>query len=284
MMPQKVDLHIHTTCSDGQLSPVEVIKLALDKKLKAVSITDHDTFEAYKLAKPIADELGVELIPGVEVTTVFKEKESHILAYYFETDTNYFADFLSEQKLSRRNRIKGIIKTLKSNNIDIEYDEVWAGANGGNLGRPHVAKILVEKGYVSNFNEAFKMYLSNEKLGDIESNYPTSEEAIQMIKNVGGAAILAHPGRLYSSEEVEEFIELGIDGIECIHPSHNHRRQKYYTDLCVSNGLLQTGGSDYHGNYETGHSNVGIIAIADKYVESMKRMTEQRKQTILIKD
>lgn len=283
-MPDKIDLHIHTTCSDGQLSPEEVIKLALKKKLKAVSITDHDTFEAYNLAKPFADEYGVELIPGVEVTTVFKEKESHILAYYFDTDTNYFADFLNRQKISRRQRIKGILKTLQAQKIDVAYEEVWAGADGGNLGRPHIAKVLIEKGYVSNFNEAFEMYLSNEKLGDIESNYPTSEEAIQMIKNVGGAAILAHPGRLYSMEEVDEFIEIGIDGIECIHPSHNHRKQVYYSELCDKHALLKTGGSDYHGNIESGHSNVGVIAIAQKYVESMKRMTDQRKQTILIKD
>lgn len=283
-MPSKVDLHIHTSCSDGQLSPEEAITLAINKNLKAIAITDHDTFEGYRLAKPFAEKKGIELIPGVEVTTVFKEKEAHILAYYFETDTSYFADFLAEQKKSRSDRIKGIIKTLRSQKIEIEYNEVWAGAEGGNLGRPHIAKILIEKGYVSNFNQAFKMYLSNEKLGEIDSNYPTSEEAVQMIKNVGGAAILAHPGRLYSMEEVDQFIELGIDGIECIHPSHNHRKQVYYSELCEKHSLLKTGGSDYHGNIESGHSNVGVIAIAQKHVDSMKRMTDQRKQTILIKD
>lgn len=283
-MLSKADLHIHTTCSDGRLSPEEVIKLAFEKKLKSVAITDHDTFEAYNLAKPFAEEYGVELIPGVEVTTVFKGIESHILAYYFETDTNYFEEFLAQQKRSRTNRIKGIIKTLRSQKIDIEYEEVWAGAEGGNLGRPHIAKVLIEKGYVSNFNEAFQMYLSNEKLGDIESNYPTAKEAIQMIKNVGGAAILAHPGRLYSMEEVDEFIELGIDGIECIHPSHNYRKQLYYTELCDKKSLLKTGGSDYHGSYDTGHGNVGVVAIAEKHIESMRRMTDQRKKTILVKE
>lgn len=283
-MPAKADLHIHTTCSDGQLSPGEVLKLASEKNLKAVAITDHDTFEGYKLAKPFAEEYDIELIPGVEVTTIFKGKESHILAYYFETETNYFANFLAKQKQSRTDRIKGIIKTLQSQKIDIEYEEVWAGADGGNLGRPHVAKVLIEKGYVSNFNEAFKMYLSNEKLGTIENNYPTAKEAIQMIKNVGGAAILAHPGRLYSMEEVDEFIELGIDGIECIHPSHTYRKQKYYTELCEKHSLLKTGGSDYHGSFEAGHANVGVVAVAQKHIDSMHRMTDQRKQTILVKE
>lgn len=283
-MPLKADLHIHTTCSDGHLSPEEVIKLAEMKNLAAVSITDHDTFEGYKIAKPIADKAGIELIPGVEVTTLFNGKEAHILAYYFETDTNYFGDFLNSQKSSRQTRIKGIVKTLNSKRIDVSYDEVWAEADGGNLGRPHIAKILIEKGYVSNFNEAFQLYLSNEKLGDIKNSYPDSEKAIQMIKNVGGAAILAHPGKLYSEKEIDEFIELGIDGLECIHPSHNYRKQAFYTRLCDQKSLLKTGGSDYHGGIESGHSNVGIVAIAKKNIESMKRMTDQRKQTILVKE
>lgn len=283
-MPDKADLHIHTTCSDGQLSPQEVIQLAVQKKLKSIAITDHDTFEAYEIAKDLAVKNDIELIPGVEVTTTFHGKESHILAYYFETDTNYFADFLAKQKRSRADRIKNIVRTLQSNKIDIEYEEVWATADGGNLGRPHIAKILIEKGYVSNFNQAFELYLSNEKLGDIKNDYPTVEEAIKMIKNVGGAAILAHPGRLYSDDEIDEFIEMGIDGLECIHPSHNWRRQKYYTDLCEKKSLLKTGGSDYHGGFETGHTNVGVVAVNTKHIVAMKRMTDQRKQTVLIKE
>lgn len=283
-MPQKADLHIHTTCSDGQLTPEQVIKLAVSKKLSAVSITDHDTFEGYKLAKPVADQLGIELIPGVEVTTVFNGKEVHILAYYFETDTHYFDSFLKNQKNKRITRIKGIINTLKNRKIDIDYNEVWAEAAGGNLGRPHIAKILIEKGYVSSFNEAFELYLSNTKLGEIENSYPSSDEAIQMIKNVGGAAILAHPGRLYSEKEIEEFINMGIDGLECIHPSHNFTKQKFYSNLCDKKSLLKTGGSDYHGNFKTGHSNVGIVAISQKNVVSIKRMTDQRKKTILVKE
>ena len=283
-MPSKADLHVHTTSSDGSLSPEEAIKLAKSKNLSAVSITDHDTIEGYRLAKPIADELGVELIPGVEVTTTFREKEAHILAYFFETDTNYFEDFLNAQKKSRVDRIKGIIDTLNDQKIEVEYDEVWAEANGANLGRPHIAKVLIDKGYVSGMNEAFKLYLSNEKLGDIKNNYPSSKEVIKMIKNVGGAAILAHPGRLYTAEEVEEFISLGVDGLECIHPSHNYRRQEYFSQLCEKRSLLKTGGSDYHGGFESGHTNVGIIAIPYKYVTSMKRMTDQRKQTILVKN
>jgi hypothetical protein len=283
-MADKADLHIHTTCSDGKLKPEEVILLAQQKKLKAVSITDHDTFEGYWEAKPLADELGIELVPGVEVTTTFNGREAHILAYYFDPDTQYFAEFLNTQTRARKNRIKGIVKTLQDQKVDIEYQEVWAEADGANLGRPHIAKVLIEKGYVSNVAEAFKRYLSNQQLGEIISAYPTAEEAIDIIKKVGGAAILAHPGRMYSKAEVNTFIELGIDGLECIHPSHNWKKQLEYTELCDKQSLLKTGGSDYHGPFEGGYTNVGVVTIAKKYLDSLKRMTELRKQTIEIED
>ncbi len=283
-MSDKADLHIHTTYSDGQLSPVEVIKLAAEKKLTSVAITDHDTFEAYAVAKPFADEAGLELIPGVEITTMFNGRESHILAYYFETDTNYFTEFLANQKRSRTDRIKVIVEILQNQKIEIEYSEVWAQGNGANLGRPHIAKVLIDKGYVSSITEAFNLYLSNEKLGEVNNSYSNSEEVIQMIKNVGGAAILAHPGRFYSNEEVEEFIELGIDGIECIHPSHNWKKQLKFVEFCEKHNLLKTGGSDYHGSYDNANAHVGIVTIAQKHVSAMKRMTNQRKQTILVKE
>lgn len=283
-MPLKSDLHIHTTCSDGKMDPIEVINLAMKRNLSSVAITDHDTLTGYEKAKSFAEENNVDLVPGVEVTTTFNGKETHVLAYYFDTDTNYFAEFLQEQRNSRTDRLKRIVNTLKKQNIDVTYDEIWAEANGANLGRPHIAQKLIDKGYVSSFNQAFKLYLSDEKLGGIENNYPKTEDAINMIKNVGGAAIIAHPGRLFSTEQIHTFIEMGIDGVECIHPSHNWKKQLELIEYCEQNNLLKTGGSDYHGTYERASSKVGIIGIAQKNVDAMKRMTDQRKLTTLLKN
>lgn len=283
MLP-KADLHIHTTCSDGKMSPTEAVELAKEKNLASLSITDHDTCKAYHKALAKAEELEIELIPGVEITSTIGDKEAHILAYYFDPDTNYLEDFLKQQKQARRERIKGIIDTVKKNGIDVDFDEVWAEANGANIGRPHLARVLMQKGYVSSHKEAFIRYLSNQKLGSIENTYPDYREVIEIIKNVGGAAVLAHPGKLYSKEEIEAFIKAGIDGLECIHPSHNYTLQKKYTELCEKHSLLMTGGSDSHEAKDAGYTNVGVVTIAYKHIEKMKKMTQQRKNIVEIKN
>ncbi len=282
-MPLKADLHIHTTCSDGRLTPEEAVQVAKDKNLASLAITDHDTCKGYFKAIDKANELDIELIPGVEITSVLGEKEVHILAYYFDPDTNYLEEFLKEQKKARKDRIKGIIKTVKKSGIDVEYDEVWAEANGANIGRPHLARVLTQKGYVSSPKEAFIRYLSNQKLGSIESTYPDYREVIEIIKNVGGASVVAHPGRLYSSDEMQAFVDAGIDGVECIHPSHNFKLQKKYSEFCEKHGLLMTGGSDTHEGAGAGYTNMGVVTIAYKHIEKMKKMTEQRKTITEIK-
>lgn len=283
MLP-KADLHIHTTCSDGKMSPVEAVQLAKEKNLRSLSITDHDTCKAYFEAIDTAKELDIELIPGVEITSTIGNKEAHLLAYYFDPTTNYLEDFLRDQKQARKQRIKGIIKTVQKNGVDVDFDEVWAEANGANIGRPHLARVLTQKGYVSSPKEAFIRYLSNQKLGSIENTYPNYKEVIEIVKNVGGACVVAHPGRLYSSEEITKFIDAGIDGMECIHPSHNFNLQKKFTELCEAHGLLMTGGSDTHDPKDAGYTNMGVVTIAYKHIEKMKKMTEQRKNIIEIKN
>lgn len=280
----KADLHIHTTCSDGKMSPAEAVELASEKNLTALSITDHDTCKAYYKALKKANELEIELIPGVEITSTIGDKEAHILAYYFDPDTNYLEDFLNQQKKARRERIKGIIETVNKNGLDVDFDEVWAEANGANIGRPHLARVLMQKGYVSSHKEAFIRYLSNQKLGSIKNTYPDYREVIEIIKNVGGAAIVAHPGKMYAKEEMEAFIDAGIDGIECIHPSHNFKLQKKYTELCEEHSLLMTGGSDSHEPKDAGYTNLGVVTIAYKHIEKMKKMTQQRKNIVEIKN
>lgn len=283
-MPSKADLHIHTTCSDGKLTPSEAVEMAAEKNLSCISITDHDTYKGYFEAVKAAKEYDIELVPGVEITAAIGDKEAHILAYYFDPNTDYLENFTKQQKEARKQRIKGIIKTVQKNGIDVEYDEVWAEANGANIGRPHVARVLTQKGYVSNPREAFIRYLSNEKLGTIENFYVDYREVIEIVKNVGGAAVVAHPGRLYSNDEIKAFVEAGIDGFECIHPSHNFTLQKKFTEFCEKHSLLMTGGSDTHDAKNAGYTNMGVVTIAYKHIEKMKRMTQQRKNIIEIKE
>jgi len=283
-MLTKADLHIHTKCSDGRLLPEQAVEVAHKRGLAALSITDHDTFEGYFEAIDKANALGIELIPGVEITSSFKNQEAHILAYYFDVNTTYFSDFLKSQRIARRSRIKGIIKTLNGKGLNLDYDEVRAEANGANIGRPHVAKVLVGKGYARNHNDAFIRYLSTERLGEIENTYPDYKDVIEIVRNIGGATILAHPAKHYKSSEIIEFIDAGIDGLECIHPSHNFDLQKKYTKIVEEHSLLLTGGSDYHGGYEMAERHLGVVCVALKHIEKMKRMTDQRKQLVEIKN
>lgn len=284
MLP-KADLHIHTIFSDGKLEPKEAVRQAKEKKLQCLSITDHDTYEGYFEALKEAEKLDIELVPGVEITANMGGKEAHILAYYFDTDTNYLKDFLTLQKKARKERIKGIIHTINKNGLDVDYDEVWAEANGANIGRPHVARVLQQKGYVQNIKEAFIRYLSNQKLGNIVNTYPEYREVIEIVKNVGGACIVAHPGKLYNDAELQLFIEAGIDGFECIHPSHTFKIQQKITGICEQNALLMTGGSDCHDlPAEDRYSHFGLVTVNYKHVEKMKRMTRQRKNLIDIKN
>lgn len=276
-MSPKADLHIHTLCSDGQLTPGEVVQYAKQKKLSCISITDHDTYEGYFKACEFVNGHSIELLSGVEISAIFGGRESHILAYCFDPEDPDFLKFINKQRLIRRRRIKMILNEISTKGIDVSYDEVFAEANGGNIGRPHIARVMMSKGYVGGFNEAFIRYLSNEKLGDIENAYLLYDEVIKKIKDAGGAAILAHPGLLYSDEDIDKFIKAGIDGIECLHPSHNSKLQNKYTEIAKKNLLLITGGSDFHGAKKDVDTHFANSTIHMKYVERLKKMTKQRK-------
>lgn len=280
MSRAKCDLHLHTTCSDGKVEPSRLVEMAKDLGLSTIAITDHDTFKAFKEAKPKADELDIDLIPGIEVTTSFKERECHLLGYNFDVENDEMNDLMINQRRIRKKRIKRITDKVAKMGIDVSYDEVSAEANSANLGRPHIAQVMVNKGYVTSISEAFIRYLSNDKLKEMKSDYLDLKDAIALLKNAGGAAILAHPGILYTTEEIEEIIKLGIDGLESIHPSHNYQLQKKYDEICDKNLLLKSGGSDFHGTDRDMRKHFGTVTISEKYVNKLKRLTEQRKALI----
>lgn len=279
-MPAKADLHIHTQCSDGNFTPAQAVEQAKKKNLCCISITDHDTRKGYFEALDRANELEIELLPGAEITAQMGDKEVHILAYCFEPEADIIEEFLQQQKSARKQRIKGIIDTVQKTGVEVSYDEVWAEANGANIGRPHLARVLTQKGYVGTPKEAFIRYLSDKKLGDIKNDYPDYKEVIDIIKKAGGASVVAHPGKMITTKQMQAFLEAGIDGVECIHPSHTYKLQKKYTEFCEARGLLMTGGSDTHRGINAGYTHMGVVTIAYKYVESLKRMTAQRKKLI----
>lgn len=277
----KADLHTHTIASDGALTTRQLLEKAKEKGLETVSITDHDTIKGYREGKDIAAELGIELLPGVEITALWQEREIHLLAYLFDETREEFLSLLRNQKRARLRRMEAIVNQLKKNGLDVDMDEIRAESGFGNIGRPHAAAVLIQKGYVASTAEAFIRYLSSDKLRDIQTGYESIEQVVAITHRSGGIVSLAHPGPLYSENEIDELLACGLDGLECIHPSHSFKVQRMFTKKAGNSNLLVTGGSDYHG---TGKSNYdpyfGIVTIGRQHVLALKSMAARRKKMI----
>lgn len=278
----KADLHTHTNASDGDLPPEELIHKVSQKNLEVIAITDHDTINGYLGAKKFAAEKEIELIPGVEISTVWNEREIHVLAYGFDEENNDFLRLIANQKQARRKRMKAIVEVLKGEGIDIDYDEVRAESHPGNIGRPHAASVLINKGYVASVSEAFIRYLSADKIKQIKTEYALLEEVLAIVHNAGGVLSIAHPGPLYSRNDMKDLLKYPFDGIECIHPSHSYKVQKMFLDLAKSNNLLITGGSDFHGSGKSEYDPyLGVVTIGLQFVEALKRSAKSRKNMIV---
>jgi len=274
----KADLHIHSTASDGHSSPPAIVKAALDYGLNIISITDHDTIDGMREAQKVAENTDLKVLPGVELTSNFEGNEAHLLAYCFDMEDTGLDTLLRKHKRARLKRGIWIVEQLKKKGLDLDIHEVKAEANGSNIGRPHIAEVLLEKGYVFSFKEAFIRYLGNGQLGPIPNEYYSVDEIISVIRAAGGAVIVAHPGRMYSSRELKELTGKGIDGIEVLHPSHNYELQKKMERFAEEHELLQTGGSDFHGGEEEYQKYFGVLTVSSNVAHQLIRMTDQRKK------
>lgn len=275
----KADLHIHTDASDGHMSPKDVVRYAVKHKLETIAITDHDTLKGYRKARSFADERDdIKLLPGIEITSNFESRECHLLAYCFDPDHRAITKMVHDHYHSRLSRGKWIINQLRQKGLELDINEVKAEANGGNIGRPHIAAVLQDKGYVASFKEAFIRHLSDQQLGTIYNEYYSHHKVIDVVKRAGGAVVIAHPGRLYSEKELNQLVSSGIDGIEVMHPSHDYSTQKRIEEFADQNNLLITGGSDFHGSNKKYQRYFGVVTINTKHVHRLKRLTSQRKE------
>ncbi|MEX0994081.1 MAG: PHP domain-containing protein [Balneolaceae bacterium] len=274
----KADLHTHTTASDGSCSPEKIIELASSKSLNTIAITDHDTIKGYLQAIPYAEKHSLRLLPGVEITALWGKREIHILGYCFDAADPGLKKLLRRQRAARTDRMKQIVHQLNKKGVDVQYDEVRAVARTGTIARPHIAEVLIKKKYVASVSEAFIRYLGSSMLELLDIDYAGIEEVIQTLKNAGGASVLAHPGPLYRTEEIEKLVGTGLDGLECIHPAHNFNQQKQYSEWAEKENLLVTGGSDFHGSGTEYHPYFGIVTLSDKRVNDIVSLSSRRKQ------
>jgi len=273
----KADLHIHTTASDGLLSPEEVVKWARAKRLAAAAITDHDTVGGIDAAVDAAKGYELEIIPGIEFSTVYEEEEIHILGYYIEHREQWFRDMLEKLHNSRYERAQKIIGKLNGLGIDITLDEVMAVAEDGILGRPHIARAMINKGYISNIKDAFKLYIGKGCPAYVERYKLSSVEAINIIRKVGGVSVLAHPGLIRNKNLIKEIVELSIDGIEVYHSKHDEAITRDALRIANARNLLITGGSDCHGIKVNNEPILGNFTVDYKYVELLKEAANNNK-------
>lgn len=257
----KADLHIHTTYSDGKFKPEEIVEMAKKKGLALIALADHDTIEGIPEARNAAKEAGIDFLNGVEITSDFNGREAHVLAYAFDDRSSSLNEFLNEQAKLRINRIHSMLEKLAQLGVNLDYEQIRTYAGEGSIGRPHLAKAIVEAGYAKSMGEAFARYIGNHAPAYFKSDHPDYKSVIKQIHLAKGKAILAHPGLSYSVNELNDWIFQGIDGFEMIHPRHAYHLQLKYEKLANEYGLIKTGGSDFHGFYSKDHVYFGVVTI-----------------------
>ena len=248
----RLDLHLHTTHSDGSLSPAEVLALAQKAGVTALAITDHDIITGIPEALATGQQLGIEVIPGIEISSRYGETELHVLGYFLDWQDAQLEQRLATLRDGRHRRNPQIVERLQALGIEIRYDEVRALAGTDAVGRPHIARVLMEKKVVTSAKEAFDRFLAEGKQAYVARDLPEPADAINWIKSAHGLAVLAHPTWVRASgdkllELVRQLKSNGLDGIEVHYSTHSRRQTREYLSLAKQLGLLVTGGSDFHG-------------------------------------
>lgn len=254
---KKSDLHIHTTYSDGILSPKEVVEWAVKKNLTDIAITDHDTTQGVQEAIDASIPLDINVIPGIELSCIEQGQEIHILGYYLDYKSPELKKFTKVLKYARESRNTDIIKKLNDLTIDISVEDVSAISKEGNMGRPHIAKALIKKGIVDTVDGAFKIYLGRGKPAYVERFKLTIKEGIDLIHSLGGVAVIAHPGLVSDKKVINYALKQNIDGIEAIHCKHTDEQVEYYLNLAKELNVIATAGSDCHGYLNNGVPQLG---------------------------
>ena len=271
----KIDLHLHSTFSDGIFDPFELMKLAKDKGIRILSITDHDTIKAIDSSLKISHKLGLDFIPGIEISSQLNSTEIHLLAYYFDYKNKAILKLLEDIKLLRTIRAKEIVAKLNKIGFLINFSDVEKFSGSSPVCRPHIAEALIKKGYVKNYAEAFRKYLYDSGPADVKKSFISPSDVIKLIHKANGIVFIAHP-LLLNDALIDKLISFGVDGIEVIHPMHREKDIKKYKRLAEENGLLQSGGSDFHGRDKRDYQNLGKYTIDESNFNRMKKYYEGR--------
>ncbi|ODT45057.1 MAG: hypothetical protein ABS70_04010 [Nitrospira sp. SCN 59-13] len=275
----RIDLHLHTTHSDGSCSTAEVMAFAKQAGLTALALTDHDIVDGIPEATAIGKELGIEVVPGVEISSRLGESELHILGYFLNWTDPQLGLRLKTLRDSRHLRNPKIVQRLNELGIPITYEEVRALAGTESVGRPHIARLLMEKKFVTSAKEAFDRYLANGRPAFVDRELPEPAEAVRWIREAGGVPVLAHPTWVRTSADglrvlVRDLKAAGLGGIEVHYSTHTPSQTTEYLDLAKQCDLLVTGGSDFHGitkpDIEVGIGR-GQLKVSQKLLDPLRK-------------
>ena len=255
----RADLHCHSTCSDGTVTPKKLIDLAIENNLSGLSITDHDTLNAYEIALPYAKEKAFPLLPGVEFSCIQRGESVHILGYAFNLNNEEINEFCIKHKSRREQRSLLILEKLKEHGMPINLNTESLES----IGRPHIAAELIKNGYVQTMEEAFRRYLGEECPCYVPGDAFSVEETIEVIHQAGGVAVIAHPHLIHHSRIVTDLLKMPFDGIEAYYARFAPHKEKAWVKIGLHREWILTGGSDYHGTVKP-HIPLGCSWVNDK--------------------
>jgi predicted metal-dependent phosphoesterase TrpH len=273
----KADLHSHSTASDGEHQPAEVAAAAAAAGLTILALTDHDSVDGIPEARAAGEALGLEVIAGCEFSVRVGWGEMHLLGYFLPTENEILGSFLEGQRESRSERGREMANRLRSIGLDVEFSLIERIADGGAIGRPHVARALVEVGAVPDINAAFDRYIGYRKAGFVPKNLPGVEDVTALIASVGGVSSAAHLKDKANKKVLRYLKKSGVDGIEVLHPSHGLELRETISKRVTDVGLLKTGGTDWHGvsmAYNGGR--LGEINVPEEWMLAMTSLHEDR--------
>lgn len=284
---RRCDFHMHTLHSDGTLTPTELVRLAKERGLSCMALTDHDTVSGIAEAQAEGRKIGVEIIPGIEISVKCDFGTMHILGYFVDPNSKVLLDGLEEVQEARRKRNDIMVEKLNAHGMKLTLDEVKAESGGGQVGRPHFANVLIKKGYVKARQEAFDKYLAKGKPAYVDKRTLDSREAISLINAAGGVAVLAHPKHLKLDHDPIEFERVikqlkseGMTGLEVYSSCQSAEESKRYRKVAERLDLVITGGSDFHGgnrpNVPLGWMGDGI-SMSYETVDRIKKIILDRK-------
>ena len=274
---KRIDLHVHTTASDSTASPAEAVRLAKEAGLSAIAITDHDTVSGYAEAAEAGKKYGVEVVPGIEISTKYG-RAVHILGYYIDPDSDKLAPVLEWVVHDRDERNRKMAELMAADGLPVSYEEMHRRF-GAVIGRPHFAEVLVELGLAKDIRDAFDRYVEKGQKYYLPRNFLSIERSIEIIREAGGVPVLAHPFQYKLDdaglrELIEHCMESGLQGMECRYSGYSVEQSKYLGCLAEKYGLIKTGGSDFHGDNKR-HISIGTgtghLEVPYKYLEKLRQ-------------